>query len=41
MVGEAERFSPALYMRHGEWKAALGFILALAWLVLRMRGDLW
>ena len=38
---KAERFSPALYMRHGEWRAALGFILALAWLVLRMRGDLW
>lgn len=36
-----ERFSASLYMRHGEWKAALGFILALAWLVLRMRGDLW
>ena len=41
MVQEAERFSPALYMRHGEWRAALGFILALGWLVLRMRGDLW
>jgi flagellar biogenesis protein FliO len=27
-------------MRHGEWKAALGFVLALAWLVLRMRGGL-
>ena len=40
-VGGTERFSPSLYMRHGEWKAALGFILALAWLVLRMRGDLW
>lgn len=40
-VSESERFSPSLYMRHGEWKAALGFILALAWLVLRMRGDLW
>jgi hypothetical protein len=40
-VPAAERFSPSLYMRHGEWKAALGFILALAWLVLRMRGDLW
>ena len=35
---EAEPFSPALYMRHGEWKAALGFILALGWLVLRMTG---
>jgi len=41
MVVERERFSPALYMRHGEWKAALGFILALAWLVLRMRGEVW
>jgi protein-S-isoprenylcysteine O-methyltransferase Ste14 len=40
-VVATERFSPALYMRHGEWKAALGFILALTWLVLRMRGDLW
>lgn len=39
--GETERFSATLYMRHGEWKAALGFILALSWLVLRMRGDLW
>lgn len=38
---EAERFSPALYMRHGEWKAALGFILVMGWLVLRMRGNLW
>ena len=41
MVPESERFSPSLYMRHGEWRAALGFILALTWLVLRMRGDLW
>jgi protein-S-isoprenylcysteine O-methyltransferase Ste14 len=39
-VGNTERFSPSLYMRHGEWRAALGFILALAWLVLRMRGNL-
>ena len=41
MAVETERFSPSLYMRHGEWRAGLGFILALAWLVLRMRGDLW
>jgi hypothetical protein len=41
MVIDADRFSPSLYMRHGEWRAGLGFILALAWLVLRMRGDLW
>ena len=40
-AGETERFSPSLYMRHGEGRAALGFILALTWLVLRMRGDLW
>ena len=40
-VSGTDRFSPSLYMRHGEWRAALGFIFALAWLVLRMRGDLW
>lgn len=39
-VSQVERFSPALYMRHGEWRAALGFILAMTWLVLRMRGTL-
>jgi phospholipid methyltransferase len=33
---EAGPFSLALYMKHGEWKAALGFILAVAWLVFRM-----
>ena len=33
---EPNPFSFALYMKHGEWKAALGFILALAWLVYRM-----
>lgn len=37
----SDQFSPALYLRHGEWKAALGFILAMAWLVLRMTGELW
>jgi protein-S-isoprenylcysteine O-methyltransferase Ste14 len=35
--GSDEGFSFALYMKHGEWKAALGFFLAIAWLVLRMR----
>ena len=30
-------FSFALYKRHGEWRAALGFLAALAWLVTRMR----
>jgi protein-S-isoprenylcysteine O-methyltransferase Ste14 len=34
---EATRFSPALYMKHGEWKASLGFVLAVAWLVLRIQ----
>lgn len=32
-----ERFSFDLYMKHGEWKAALGFALALLWLVIRIR----
>jgi protein-S-isoprenylcysteine O-methyltransferase Ste14 len=30
-------FSFALYKRHGEWRAALGFAAALAWLIARMR----
>ena len=34
---EQAPFSLALYMKHGEWKAALGFVLAVAWLVLRMQ----
>jgi protein-S-isoprenylcysteine O-methyltransferase Ste14 len=29
-------FSPALYMKHGEWKALLTYLLAMAWLALRM-----
>jgi protein-S-isoprenylcysteine O-methyltransferase Ste14 len=33
---EPNPFSFALYMKHGEWKAALGFVLAVAWLVYRM-----
>jgi protein-S-isoprenylcysteine O-methyltransferase Ste14 len=32
-----EPFRFALYMKHGEWKAALGFSLAVVWLVFRMR----
>jgi hypothetical protein len=32
---EANPFSFQLYMRHGEWRAALVFALALAWLLLR------
>ena len=34
-----ERFSFDLYMKHGEWKAALGFALALLWLVIRIRAG--
>ena len=36
--GDAEstnRFDPALYMKHGEWKAALTYVLAMIWLALR------
>jgi protein-S-isoprenylcysteine O-methyltransferase Ste14 len=29
-------FSLALYMKHGEWKALLTYVLAMAWLALRM-----
>lgn len=29
------RFSPALYMKHGEWKAGLTYLLAMAWLLWR------
>jgi protein-S-isoprenylcysteine O-methyltransferase Ste14 len=36
----AEPFSFDLYLRHGEWRAALGFALAIAWLVFRMRAGL-
>lgn len=36
-AGAAE-FSRELYMKHGEWKAALGYAGALVVLVLRMRG---
>jgi protein-S-isoprenylcysteine O-methyltransferase Ste14 len=35
-AGAHDPFSFALYMKHGEWKAALVFILAVAWLVMRM-----
>lgn len=31
-------FSPALYMKHGEWKAALGYVAALAILTLKLQG---
>ncbi len=38
-TGEAEPdgggFSSALYMKHGEWKAGLTYVLAMAWLAWR------
>ena len=37
--GDAENsggFSLALYMKHGEWKALLTYLLAMGWLALRM-----
>ena len=34
---EHEGFDLKLYMRHGEWRAALGFTAVLAYLVLRMQ----
>ncbi len=34
---EAEPFSVDLYMRHKEWRAALGFAAAVIWLIIRMR----
>ncbi len=34
---EPEGFSFALYKRHGEWQAALGFAATVAWLITRMR----
>jgi protein-S-isoprenylcysteine O-methyltransferase Ste14 len=32
----AGAFSPELYMKHGEWKALLTYLLAMGWLALRM-----
>ena len=34
---EREGFDFQLYMRHGEWRAALGFAAVLAYLIFRMR----
>lgn len=36
-VSEHAGFDFALYMRHGEWRAALGFAAVLAYLIIRMR----
>jgi protein-S-isoprenylcysteine O-methyltransferase Ste14 len=32
-------FHLSLYLRHGEWKAALAYAAALTWLVIRMRAG--
>lgn len=37
-ASEREGFSRALYLKHGEWKAALGYLGAVAALYLRTRG---
>ncbi|HEU5184146.1 MAG TPA: isoprenylcysteine carboxylmethyltransferase family protein [Gemmatimonadaceae bacterium] len=37
--GERTDFDFQLYMRHGEWRAALGFLAVLAYLILRMRPN--
>lgn len=37
-TGSDGAFSSTLYMKHGEWKAALGYLGAMIWLVLRLRG---
>jgi len=39
-AGEAGGFSRELYLKHGEWKAALGYAGALLVLVLRLRGAI-
>lgn len=36
-VGQREGFDVSLYMRHGEWRAALGYAAVLVYLILRMR----
>jgi protein-S-isoprenylcysteine O-methyltransferase Ste14 len=33
---EDDGFSLSLYMKHGEWKALLTYLLAMGWLALRM-----
>lgn len=36
-AAEPSPFSFPLYMRHGEWRAGLVYVLAMAWLLLRFR----
>ncbi len=37
-LGTSTHFSRSLYLRHGEWKAALAYVAATAWLLMRLRG---
>lgn len=37
-LGTSTSFSPSLYVRHGEWKAALAYVAVTLWLLFRMRG---
>ncbi|MGQ0640672.1 MAG: methyltransferase family protein [Gemmatimonadaceae bacterium] len=37
-LGTSTNFSPSLYVRHGEWKAGLVFLVATLWLLVRMPG---
>ncbi|MFN8582837.1 MAG: isoprenylcysteine carboxylmethyltransferase family protein [Gemmatimonadaceae bacterium] len=37
-AGTTNEFSWGLYMKHGEWKALLGYLGAVAWLFLRASG---
>jgi len=32
---EGDGFSFELYIKHGEWKAALTYVLAMAWLIYK------
>lgn len=37
---EAGGFSAELYMKHGEWKAGITYLLVMAWLAFRMTSGL-
>lgn len=39
-ASEKGGFSSALYMKHGEWKAAITYVLAMSWLAFRMKRGL-
>ena len=34
-AASTNRFDPALYMKHGEWKAGLTYVLTMIWLAFR------